>query len=129
MIASSGSHYDDGRFPLGSALREALDRYLETLAQSRRERETAENRGEADFEPGALRRGRDDLQQMIDDARALAETGAHDAARDMLRQLRELLENMEPARPEADPQSAGGERLMEQRDRGRTGRNDARRLR
>ena len=95
-------------------LRETLDRYLETLAQSRRERDTAENGEEADFEPGALRRGRDDLQRMIDDARALAETGARDAARDMLRQLRELLENMEPARPEADPQSAGGERLMEQ---------------
>lgn len=95
-------------------LREALDRYLETLAQSRPERDTAENGEDADFEPGALRRGRDDLQRMIDDARALAETGARDAARDMLQQLRDLLENMEPARPEADPQSAGGERLMEQ---------------
>ena len=95
-------------------LSEALDRYLEMLERSGRERETAENSEEADFEPGSLRRGRDDLQRMIDDARALAETGARDAAREMLQQLGEMLENMETARPEPDPQSAGGERLMEQ---------------
>ena len=95
-------------------LRESLDRYLEMLAQSGREREMEEQDEDIGFNPGSLRRSRDDLQQMIDNARDLAETGARDAARDMLEQLQELLENMEPARPEENPAAAGGERMMQQ---------------
>ncbi len=95
-------------------LQESLDRYLEMLAESGREREMEEDGEEVGLDPGTLRRSRDDLQRMIDDARDLAETGARDAARDMLQRLQELLENLEPGRPEENPQTAGGERMLQQ---------------
>ena len=110
---------DEGASPeeiaaLMDRLQEALDRYLEALAESGRESEMAEERDETGFDPGELRRSRDDLQQMIDSARDMAETGARDAARDMLERLQELLENMEPMRQGEDPQTAGGERMLQQ---------------
>lgn len=110
---------DEGASPeeiaeLMDRLQEALDRYLEALSESGRESEMAEERDETGFDPGELRRSRDDLQQMIESARDMAETGARDAARDMLERLQELLENMEPMRPEENPQTAGGERMLQQ---------------
>ena len=110
---------DEGASPeeiaeLMDRLQEALDRYLEALAESGREREMAEERDETGFDPGELRRSRDDLQEMIDSARDMAETGARDAARDMLERLQELLENMEPMRPGEDQQTAGGERMLQE---------------
>ncbi len=97
-------------------LQEALDEYLDRLAESGREAEELDDGETAALDPDSLRRGRDDLQRMIQDARDLAETGARDAAQQLLQRLQELLENMEPARPERNPQTAGGDPMRELRE-------------
>ena len=97
-------------------LQEALDEYLDRLAESGREAEELDDGETAELDPDSLRRGRDDLQRMIQDARDLAETGARDAAQQLLQRLQELLENMEPARPERNPQTAGGDPMRELRE-------------
>ncbi len=78
---------------LMNELREALDRYLQALTQQalRAGEDTAELRG---TESDALSLTRDDLQRLLDRARELSRTGSRDAARELLSQLRGILENL-----------------------------------
>lgn len=74
-------------------LRAALDRYLEALAKDMQQQMAENGRmPEADRDIGMLER--DDLQRMIDQIQDLMESGAKDAARDLLAQLRNMLENL-----------------------------------
>lgn len=93
-------------------LAEAMERYLDRM--SLRERQKLEDGDDTALDAGQMRRGREDLRQMIDTARDMAETGARDSARRMLQRLRDMLENMEVARPEENPQTAGGDRMTEE---------------
>ena len=78
---------------LMNELREALDRYLQALAQQalRAGEDTAELQG---TENDVLSLTRDDLQRLLDRARELSRTGSRDAARELLSQLRGILENL-----------------------------------
>ena len=80
---------------LTQELKEALDRYLQALAQ-----EMQQNPNEAmqPVDPSKVMTGRD-LQRMLDRARDLARSGARDQAREMLSQLQNMLENLRAARP------------------------------
>lgn len=80
---------------LMSELREALDRYLQSLAE-----EMQRNPGQAQqpADPSQTITGRD-LQRMLDKARDLARSGARDQARDLLSQLQNMLENLRTAQP------------------------------
>ncbi len=75
-------------------LQQALDRYLEALAEQLME-QLAQGTEMQPLPPNAEILGGDELRDMIDRARDLAQSGARDAARELLSQLREMLENMQ----------------------------------
>lgn len=85
-------------------LSQALDRYLQALAQNL-QNQPADNA--APLDPSKIVTGRD-LQRMIDRARELAQSGAKDQARQMLSQLQDMLENLRTARPGQMGQQNGG---------------------
>ena len=93
-------------------LSEAMERYLDRMSQ--REQDGLEDGEDTALDAGRMQRGREDLRQMIETARDMAETGARDAARRMLQRLQDMLENMEVARPEENPQTAGGDSMTEE---------------
>src|SRR6266446_2273682 len=75
-------------------LREALNRYLQALAE-----ELQRNPNDATpLDPSQVLTGRD-LQRMLDRAGELARSGARDQARELLSQLQNMLENLRAARP------------------------------
>jgi len=88
---------------LMNQLRDALDRYLQALAQDlqRHPNETAEP-----IDPSRLLTRRD-LQNLLDRARDLARSGARDQARELLSQLQDMLENLRAARPQDGRPQAG----------------------
>ncbi len=92
---------------LTAALRQAMDRYLQALMQNA-QRQGLQNLQNFDPSQNALT-GRD-LDKMLDRAQQLAKTGAKDAARDLLAQLREMLENLQLGR--MNPSQNGTERMM-----------------
>src|SRR4051812_24272031 len=76
-------------------LREALNRYLQALAQ---EMQRHPEQDSQPIDPSQIITGRD-LQRMLDRARELAQSGARDQARQLLSQLQNMLENLRTARP------------------------------
>ena len=76
-------------------LREALDRYMQALAQ---ELQQHPNEATNPTDPSKVLTSRD-LQRMLDRARELARSGARDEARQLLSQLQNMLENLRAARP------------------------------
>jgi uncharacterized protein (TIGR02302 family) len=76
-------------------LRQALDRYLQALAQ---ELQRHPDEATTPIDPSKVLTGRD-LQRMLDRARELAQSGAREQAREMLSQLQNMLENLRAARP------------------------------
>jgi uncharacterized protein (TIGR02302 family) len=77
-------------------LQQAIDRYLQALAQNMERQD--QDQEQPPLDPSRML-SQQDLQRMLDRARELARTGARDAARDMLAQLQEMLENLRMARP------------------------------
>jgi uncharacterized protein (TIGR02302 family) len=77
-------------------LSDALNRYLQALAEDMRNRPADENQRPAD--PSKVLSSRD-LQRMLDRARQLAHSGAQQQARELLSQLQDMLENLRTARP------------------------------
>jgi uncharacterized protein (TIGR02302 family) len=92
---------------LTDQLRQAMNRYLQALMQNA-QRQGAPNLQQIDPSQNAMTQR--DLQQMLDRAQKLAQTGARDAARDLLNQLQEMLENMQLGRMGAMPN--GAQRMM-----------------
>lgn len=75
-------------------LREAMDRYLEALAEQLQE-QMAQGAEPQPMPPGAQSVQSDELRQMLERARELAQGGARDAARELLAQLQDMLENLQ----------------------------------
>ncbi len=76
-------------------LRQALDRYLQSLAQ---QLQRQPNEAATPIDPSRVLTG-SDLQRMLDRARELARSGDRDAARQLLSQLQNMLENLRAGRP------------------------------
>jgi uncharacterized protein (TIGR02302 family) len=76
-------------------LRQALDRYLQALAQ---ELQQHPEQNAQPVDPSRVITGRD-LQRMLDRAREMAQSGMRDQARELLSQLQNMLENLRAARP------------------------------
>ncbi len=87
-------------------LQEALDRFLEELArQALAEQQDPAAREQPPMAPVDPSRlvDRQDLQRMLDRARELMRSGQREAARQLLSQLREVLENLQVARGQQRP--------------------------
>ncbi|MDP6829513.1 MAG: TIGR02302 family protein [Alphaproteobacteria bacterium] len=92
-------------------LQRAMEKYLQALAeQAQRDRQA---QGPQATDPNARSVDAMDLQKMMDRIRELSRLGATDAAREMLRKLQEMLENLEAQRATAQQQGDGpGEKAM-----------------
>ena len=94
---------------LTKALRDAMQRYMQALMQN------AMKNGMQNVKPFDPRQNtmtQNDLEKMLDRAQELAKTGARDAARDLLAQLQQMLENMQLGRNNQGQN--GAERMMGQ---------------
>jgi uncharacterized protein (TIGR02302 family) len=87
-------------------LKQAIDRYLEQMAQAMQQMTPEQLQNLPPIDPSRMI-SRDDLQKMLDRAREMARTGAKDAARDLLSQLQEMLENLQAGRMQAENGQAG----------------------
>ena len=88
-------------------LEQAMQAYLDELSEQMQQ--ALQNADPGDMQPvpeGAQTVDRDQLQQMLDQAREMMRTGAREAAQEMLAQLRDMLENLQAGVPQmqAGPQ-------------------------
>ncbi|MEX2008568.1 MAG: DUF4175 family protein, partial [Dongiaceae bacterium] len=112
--ALAGDATDEEIERLMDQLQVALDRFLSALAE-RLQREGQDLADAAPPDPNATALQREDLQRLLDQARELARTGAREAARNLLAQLQEMLENLQAGRP-GQPQEGTAEAMRLMRD-------------
>jgi uncharacterized protein (TIGR02302 family) len=93
---------------LMSELQQAIDKYLQSLAENMQRMDPEQLKNMPPVDPSRMV-SRNDLQKMLDKARELARTGAKDAARDMLSRLQDMLENLQAARPGEMQQGNNGQ--------------------
>lgn len=93
-------------------MQKALDEYLEELARQAMADAQRANPEQQQLPPDAQTVERRDLQQMLDRARELMRSGAKDAAREMLAQLQQMLENLRAGTMQAQQQPSPGERAV-----------------
>lgn len=85
-------------------LRGAMDRYMQSLMQEMEKRMREGNVAQNQQRPGQTI-SPEDLKKMLDMIEQLAQSGANDAAREMLSQLDQILRNLQPgmqAQPQRD---------------------------
>jgi uncharacterized protein (TIGR02302 family) len=80
-------------------LRAALDKFLQALAEQLRKNPNQQARR---IDPNARQLRSQDLQSMIDQLEQLSRSGAKDAARQLLDQMQQMLENLQMAQPGGD---------------------------
>jgi len=93
MDAFRDGAFDDQANRLLDELQRALDRYMDALAEQLRD-QGMESLSDI---PGMEHFDRKDLQEMIDSAREMAETGSMDAAQQMIQQLAQMLQQVQQA--------------------------------
>ncbi len=87
-------------------LRRAMDRYMREFAErAQRENRFSENRND----PNQRTMSRNDLQKMLEEIERLSREGRHAEAQELLRQLNEMMQNLQAQR---------GQRQQGQRERG-----------
>lgn len=84
-------------------LREAMNKYLQSMAEETKRRMQQNGMQPQQVDPGRLL-SQEDLQKMLDTIQRLAESGANEAAQEMLSQLESLLRNLQPGTAEMQPQ-------------------------
>lgn len=95
--ALAGDATDEEIERLMDELQQALDKFLAALAEQMMK--NAENAEPQPMDPNAQMLQPQDLKDLIERAREMAKTGARDAARDLLAQLQEMLENLKAGQP------------------------------
>ena len=94
---------------LTDQLRAALDKFLQALAEQLRKNPQHLARP---LDPNARQLRPQDLRNMIDRLEQMARSGARDAARRMLQDLQEMLENLQMARPGQQMDADGDDDMM-----------------
>ncbi|WP_162914191.1 TIGR02302 family protein [Taklimakanibacter lacteus] len=84
-------------------LREAMNKYLQSMAEETKRRMQQNGMQPQQVDPSRLL-SQQDLQKMLDTIQKLAESGANEAAQEMLSQLENLLRNLQPGMAEMQPQ-------------------------
>jgi uncharacterized protein (TIGR02302 family) len=94
-------------------LQRAIDKYIEAMTRQMMEQQQQGQQQEMQpLPPNAQLVDRQDLQRMLDKARELARSGNKDAAREMLSQLREMMENLRTAQPGQSQQNQQMQQTM-----------------
>ncbi|MDP6622291.1 MAG: TIGR02302 family protein [Alphaproteobacteria bacterium] len=97
---------------LMNELEAALDKYLQALTEMAR-RQAEEGVEPQPFDPDMMMIDRQDLARIMDRIRELNRMGARQAARELLSQLRNLMENLRSSVMTGQPQQNGpGQRLL-----------------
>ena len=101
---------------LTEELRQAMERFLQALAEDLARRAESGEEDFLPFDPDMTVLDSQDLQRMLDRARELSRLGARDAARELLSQLREMLENLRAGTRSArmSPQMREGQRALKE---------------
>ncbi len=101
---------------LTEELRQAMERFLQALAEDLARRAESGEQDFQPFDPDMTMLDSQDLQRMLDRARELSRLGARDAARELLSQLREMLENLRAGTRSArmSPQMREGQRALKE---------------
>jgi uncharacterized protein (TIGR02302 family) len=94
---------------LTDQLRAALDKFLQALAEQMRKNPQQLARP---LDPNARMLRPQDLRNMIDRLEQMARSGAKDAARRMLQELQQMLENLQMARPGQQMDGDGDDDMM-----------------
>jgi uncharacterized protein (TIGR02302 family) len=93
-------------------LQQAMDEFLQELARQAMEQGQTPPQETMPLDESRMV-DRRDLQEMLDRARELMRSGARDAARDMLAQLQEMLENLRAGQQQARRPSQGEQALSD----------------
>jgi len=92
---------------LTQELREALNDYMQALAEQMRNNPQAMQ----PFNSQQQNLSQQDLSQMLDRIEELARTGSRDAARELLAQMQQMLENLQAGRPQQMPDGMTSEMM------------------
>lgn len=96
-------------------LKQAIDRYLQAMMeQMQQQLQDGEQQDMQPIDPSQMVE-RQDLMDMVDRAREMMKAGAKDAARQLLSQLREMMENLRAGRPQMmSPEQLAAQEMMRQ---------------
>jgi uncharacterized protein (TIGR02302 family) len=97
---------------LTDQLRAALDKFLQALAEELRKHPEMARRAD----PNGQYMRSQDLKNMIDRLEQMARNGSKDAARQLLEQLQQMLENLQMARPGQNMDNDGDDDMMSMLD-------------
>jgi uncharacterized protein (TIGR02302 family) len=98
---------------LMNELQKAIEQYLQALSEEMQKKLAEGQQPQMTMDPNAVMVQREDLQRMLDQARELLRGGARDAAKDMLAQLQQMLENLKAAPfGQAQGQMAEAQKMM-----------------
>lgn len=100
---------DDRIAELMDELRQAMADYLAEMMQQAQNAEDPT----AEIDPNAQMMTPEDLARMLDRMQQMAQSGARDAARDMLAELQDLLENLRAGRMSQQGEQGPGGRMMQ----------------
>ncbi|MTI07533.1 TIGR02302 family protein [Roseibium denhamense] len=92
---------------LTQQLREALNEYMQALAEQMRQNPQAMQ----PFDGNQQSLNQQDLSEMLDRIEELARTGSRDAARELLAQMQQMLENLQAGRPQMMPNGMNSEMM------------------
>ena len=92
---------------LTQQLREALNEYMQALAEQMRQNPQAMQ----PFDGNQQTLNEQDLAEMLDRIEELARTGSRDAARELLAQMQQMLENLQAGRPQMMPNGMSSEMM------------------
>lgn len=94
---------------LTQELREALQRYMQALAEQLKNNPQAMQQ----MDPNSQMLRSQDLDEMLRRIEELAKNGARDAARDLLAQMQRMLENLQTGRMQQMPQGQQAQEMMQ----------------
>lgn len=92
---------------LTQQLREALNEYMQALAEQMRQNPQAMQ----PFDGNQQTLNQQDLSEMLNRIEELARTGSRDAARELLAQMQQMLENLQAGRPQMMPNNMSSEMM------------------
>ncbi|MES0812558.1 TIGR02302 family protein [Roseibium sp. SCPC15] len=92
---------------LTQQLRDALNEYMQALAEQMRQNPQAMQ----PFDGNQQTLSQQDLSEMLDRIEELARTGSRDAARELLAQMQQMLENLQAGRPQMMPNGMNNEMM------------------